>query len=404
GLLAFAGRSYILSPLTVDQGALDLYLDNLDPSVVGEAGTSLARAIQQGVDLLSLSNSGTDKALVLMSDGEELDGTMDDITAQARRALEQGIALVTVGFGTTSGSTIPIREGSVTAPKRYDGQVVITRYHPEFLQAAAAAAHGTFIDAAATDKAGKIKSALSTLRAQSRASLGAESQVARYQWFLLPALLILMWDTLFPERRRPRSGAPKAAMATTAILAAATASGCVRFTSDRGAVDAYKRGDFLQAAAQFRAAGARGRDPTRSYNLGTALVGADSLETAAEVLEPQTSAESSELRYRALFNLGEAQLKRGIEQPDQGAREAMQAAAAAYKRVLLMRPDDMDAKWNYELASGGASAREQPQNAGALGQRQADQVLGTAAREERDTQAKKQQQNHAQPPPNGKDW
>jgi Ca-activated chloride channel family protein len=35
GLLAFAGRSYVLTPITVDGGALDLFLDNLDPSVVG---------------------------------------------------------------------------------------------------------------------------------------------------------------------------------------------------------------------------------------------------------------------------------------------------------------------------------------------------------------------------------
>ena len=35
-LLAFAGRSYILTPLTVDDAALDLFLDNLDPSVVGD--------------------------------------------------------------------------------------------------------------------------------------------------------------------------------------------------------------------------------------------------------------------------------------------------------------------------------------------------------------------------------
>jgi Ca-activated chloride channel family protein len=38
GLLAFAGRSYVLSPITVDGGALDLFLDNLDPSIVGQAG------------------------------------------------------------------------------------------------------------------------------------------------------------------------------------------------------------------------------------------------------------------------------------------------------------------------------------------------------------------------------
>ena len=48
GLLAFAGRSYVLSPITVDGGALDLFLDNLDPSVVGQAGSSLAQTITQG--------------------------------------------------------------------------------------------------------------------------------------------------------------------------------------------------------------------------------------------------------------------------------------------------------------------------------------------------------------------
>src|SRR4029079_2606840 len=67
GLLAFAGRSYVLSPLTIDEGALDLFLDNLDPSVVGQAGSSLARTIRQGVDLLTLTNSGADRALVVMS-------------------------------------------------------------------------------------------------------------------------------------------------------------------------------------------------------------------------------------------------------------------------------------------------------------------------------------------------
>ena len=44
GLIVFAGRSYVLSPLTVDESALDLFLDNLDPSVVGQAGYLAARA------------------------------------------------------------------------------------------------------------------------------------------------------------------------------------------------------------------------------------------------------------------------------------------------------------------------------------------------------------------------
>ena len=69
-LLAFAGRSYILTPLTVDDAALDLFLDNLDPSVVGQAGSSLARAIRQGTDLLVATKGGSDRAVVIFSDGE----------------------------------------------------------------------------------------------------------------------------------------------------------------------------------------------------------------------------------------------------------------------------------------------------------------------------------------------
>jgi hypothetical protein len=60
-LMAFAGRSYILTPLTTDDGAIELFLDNLDPSVVGQAGSSIARAIRQGTELLLASDGSADR-------------------------------------------------------------------------------------------------------------------------------------------------------------------------------------------------------------------------------------------------------------------------------------------------------------------------------------------------------
>src|SRR4051812_20845012 len=136
GLIAFAGRSYILTPMTADGGALALFLDNLDPSVVGQAGSSIARAIRQGADLLMLSNSGADKALVLMSDGEAFEEAAD-VIAEAKRAGEQGISVVTVGFGTPQGSTLPMRkpDGSTTQKRDENGQVVVSRYSPDLLRA-----------------------------------------------------------------------------------------------------------------------------------------------------------------------------------------------------------------------------------------------------------------------------
>jgi Ca-activated chloride channel family protein len=434
GLIAFAGRSYILTPMTVDAGALALFLDNLDPSVVGQAGSSLARAIRQGTDLLMLSNSGADKALVIMSDGEVFED-INDVTTEAKRAGEQGIHLVTVGFGTLQGSTIPVRnaDGSTTQKRDENGQIVITRYTPDFLKAAAQAAGGSFIDAAQTDKAARVKRALAALRTKARTTVSGESRTPRYQLFLVPAVLLLLLDTLLGERRgrRPHTASAAETALTTAsvlLLLMPAMSGCAGIlpgssVTDRAAT-AYQSNDYRRAAQLYRSAMDAGdKRPETLYNYGTALLSADSLEGAVEALDRLSSAQDPELRYRALFNLGLAHLRRGLAAPQGLADQPLDAALAAYKKVLLMRATDLDAKWNYELAlrkkksgggggGGGAGGgqsnsspqQQKPQPTGGLGQQQADQLLGSAAREERDVQAKKQRQTRSEPPPGGKDW
>src|SRR5256885_13801149 len=153
GLLAFAGRSYILTPLTVDNSALDLFLQNLDPSIVGQGGSSLASALRQATNLLSLNKSPGDRAIVLMSDGEGFDNPAEAI-AEAGRARAAGIEVITVGFGTTEGSTIPMVENRVVTQKRDEnGNVVITRYDPQLLKQIADEARGVFVDARTPDKA-----------------------------------------------------------------------------------------------------------------------------------------------------------------------------------------------------------------------------------------------------------
>ncbi|MFN2563864.1 MAG: VWA domain-containing protein [Gemmatimonadaceae bacterium] len=436
GVLAFAGRSYVLSPLTVDAGALDLFLDNLDPSIVGQAGSSLARTFRQGTDLLLISRGDADKALVVMSDGEAFE-SVEEIVAEARRAGEQGVSVVTVGFGTEQGSTIPIREnGAATVKRDEGGQPVLTRYHPELLRAAAEAARGTFIPADANDKAGRIKHALANLRTQQRASVTGETRTPRFQWFLAPALALLLLDTLLGERRAARQRRPLAAARRTApamaIMLVAFGTGCSRLKERAAGARAYKEraagahayqsGRFTEAAAAYQRAVSRGdRSPATLYNFGTSLLGADSLADAAEALGRAAPAPATEVRYRALFNLGLAHLKRGLALQGDEAAAPLDSALAAYKQVLLLRHDDVDAKWNYELAlrkrqsggGGGASQqqpqpqapqREDPQPSGNLAQRQAEQLLGSAAREERDVQAKRQRQNRVEPPPGGKDW
>ena len=423
-LIAFAGRSYILTPLTSDDGAIELFLDNLDPSVVGQAGSSIARAIRQGTELLLASDGSADRALVLMTDGEAFEPA-EDVNAAATEAGVKGVSLVTVGFGTTQGSTIPIQDGSVMREKRDDdGKIVITRYSPELLEEAAKAAGGTFIPADASDKATRVRGALRSLRTAKRNVDSREDHVPRYLWLLLPALALLAYDTWLLTRRRARSDAASRGPSTMPPVALLLLLGALPVTlmSCKQAPDPaalFAEGNVQAAIAGYRAQIANGDTTVRTrYNLGTALIGADSLKAAAELLDLVRRDSDGETRMRARFNVGYTSLVMGRTPQNPEAEADFAAARAAYRAFLTDRPSDADAKWNYELAlrkppppqgggGGGGDSQndkqeEQRQNQGGLDQKQAEALLNSAAREERDVQGRKQRQGRT--PPGGKDW
>src|SRR5690606_7893087 len=101
-----------------------------------------------------------------------------------------------------------------------------------------------------------------------------------------------------------------------------------------------------------RAIDAGNDSPRLAYNLGTALLAAGRTDDAVAALERAAQASAdAELRYRALYNLGLIHLNKGRASKGEAAQKDFQAAVDAYKRALRLRPDETDAKWNYELAN-----------------------------------------------------
>jgi len=328
-----------------------------------------------------------------------------------------------VGFGTEKGSTIPVRTAQGIQPKRDEnGQIVTTRYTPDLLKDAVTAAHGVFIDAAATDKAARIRGALAMLRRQARETESETARRARFQLFLIPALLLVLLDSVLSTRRGRIRRAPAAATATAlALLLLATPLDVRAETGDTGD-KLYQAARYPEAAAAYqREIQEHSDSPRLEYNLGTALMQSGQLEDAVAALErAATSATSEELRYSALYNLGLCYLRQARDAKSSEAASAYASSADAYKRALQLRPNELAAKWNYELASqekskssgGGGANQPQPkqpqdkqqQQPGSLDKRQAEQLLSSAQREERDVQAKKQRENQPERPPAGKDW
>lgn len=423
-LIGFAGRSYILSPLTSDDGAIDLFLDNLSPSIVGQAGSAMAPPLRQGIDLLLASRGDADRALVVMSDGEAFDDHQEALTL-ATEAKAAGLHLITVGFGTAAGSTIPVNGPSGRDVKHDElGEVVQTRYDPTLLAALATAAGGEFIAAEATDKGNRIRRALAGLETASREEAMRLSRPARYHWFALLALALLLVDAWFADGGRLPRWLRRRSAASTAILGVLLALGARDLRAQPALSDALRAqrdGRTAESIRQYRAILADGdKRPVVMYNLGTALLAADSLDGAVEALERALFTPNEELRTRARYNLGLAYLKRGLKLDGEARSVALQSARRAFRTVLLERPGNPDAQWNYELAlrapsGGGGGSSNNPQNQSplpqptpsqqsAMSKQQAEALLDAAAREERETQARRQRGNTPLRSAGQKDW
>jgi len=403
-LIAFAGRSYVLSPVTIDQGALNLFIDNLDPTVVGQSGSSISSALRQANNLLALSESEAERAIVVMSDGEAFEEA-DEVIAEARRAAEAGTSVITVGFGTPEGSVIPVtRNGATTEKKDQSGAVVITRYSPDILRTAAEVGRGVFVPPTDPDRAATVRATLARLRTEQRALSKGTNLAHRFQIFLVPALLLLLLDTFLGTRRgrkRELSAVATTASSIMVLMLGACSTGNVR-----------------------------DKDAARLYNRGTAMLNRpDSIRAAESILKRAESTKDPEVRFRAGFNAGWIHLKDGLAARGDSATLPLDSALAVYKRVLTLRPDDYDAKWNYELAlrrreSGGGGGggggqndpqpQPEPQNAQnqaprprpipGMNAQRAEQILNSMEQQEQDVQGRKQRRNVPTPPPDGRDW
>jgi len=337
---------------------------------------------------------------------------------------------VTVGFGTLEGATIPEVVGTSIREKRDEqGQVVVTRYVPDLLQAAAEASGGVFVPAEVTDRAGRVRAALSTLRTERRAVSSRDDHVSRFTWFLLPALLLLLLDTwlmLRPARRAAAMTTPAAPARSAGGTIVGVASALMLLLSACGREPDPARmleaGDALGAAQAYARMIARGDTSyTTRYNLATVLFAADSLGAANELFEQVRRGADGEVRARARYNEGLSHLTQGRATDGDTANTAFAKARELFRAYLSERFADEDGKWNYELAlrpqppvgGGGGGGQNDDQNSeqpesqpqsGQLDEGQAEALLNSAAREERDVQGRQQKMVRRPPPPGGRDW
>ncbi|HEY7682420.1 MAG TPA: VWA domain-containing protein [Gemmatimonadales bacterium] len=406
GLVAFAGRSYILSPLTLDGGAITLFLDALSPQLASQGGTRLGSVLQQGTELLNASREAGDRVLVVFTDGETHD-SLGEVLQAARALKQQQIRLVLVAEGGVKPVPIPLRDsvGTLTEYKKDDdGQTVQTYRRDDVLQRVADAAEAALVPAELPDQAGAIRDLLAAFQ---RAPLTSSSTQDLLPLVWIPAVVAALLLAVQTVTRRTA-----ALVGLAAVLAGAGSAAAQRAVPG---TREFAAGDLQGAARRLNAGLTLRSSDTSWYNAGTALLAVGDYAGAAKTLDRAAHSLDPDLRYRALYNLGVAALKQADQ--DSTRRDSLLARAAdQLKQALSLVPASARAKWNLELAErrrppppsggGGQSPRPPPPAGGRppdqsqggvppsasmpnLSESQADQILNSVSREELDTRTRR---------------
>jgi Ca-activated chloride channel family protein len=203
GLIAFAGEAFMAAPMTQDHEAVRRNLDALETTSIAKPGSDIAAAIKLAQKTFENAEFES-KALVILTDGEELQG---DAIIAAREAVGKGISIFTVGVGGAAGTRIPeLKQGGpLKFAKNEFGREVITRLNERVLQQIAASGRGFY------EPLGKEGDGLLSIyrRGLEPLSKGMKTRPSRdmidyFQWPLGLVIALLLVEMLVSERRRPK--------------------------------------------------------------------------------------------------------------------------------------------------------------------------------------------------------
>jgi len=371
GLIAFAGDAFLQCPLTLDHDAFQSSVRELDTDTIPRPGTDVATAIDQAVLALK-SQPNNMKFMILITDGEDLEGRVLDA---AKNAAQAGLKIYTVGVGTAEGGLIPERDdaGAVAYLHDSSGQIVQSKLDESTLKQIASLTGGAY------EPLGQNAEGLEAIYSRYIAPLPKQHleerrekiRYERFEWPLGLAVFLLIWEFLVRERaastttlpvlssaarpvrvRRRTSGTP-ATVARLLLLGlflggATLARAAMADTAEKD----YKSGQFADAAQKYREA--LENQPARhdlQYDRGDAAYKAGEFNEAEEAFRKALDTPNLKLQEDSYYNLGNTQFKHGeaMEKADsKRAQELWEQSLHSYESALKLK-EAADTRHNYDI-------------------------------------------------------
>jgi Ca-activated chloride channel family protein len=384
GLIAFAGSAFLQAPLTLDYSAVTNSLDELDTDLIPVGGTNLAAAINAALEAFGKAEGNT-RALVVLTDGEELDA---DGIAAAKRAAQDGIRIFTVGIGSPEGSLIPIRldDGQPDFVRDKAGKPVTSKLDESRLREIAAATGGFFIPIGPEAARDIFEKGIVPMELSENGVFNARQPIERYQWPLAVASILLALS-LLPGDRRWRLAK------TSAVLLAFLPN-----SQAQSGLEEFNSGDFSKAATVFEDK-LQGQPGSRElqFNAGAAAYKSGDYEKSATHFTEALLSPNPKLREAAAYNLANTLVRKGEAAAEPEAKKTnWKNAIEQYDEALQLNPDNNFAKENRELVKKLIEDLEKQQQQQEQKQDQKQDQQQQQDQEKKDEQKKDQQQQQPQ--------
>ena len=413
GIIGFAGSSYVYAPLTVDHAAVRQTVEQIDENWATLGGSNLKDAVELAIDTLKKTGQ-KQNALVIFSDGEKHDGSLDDIASEAKLA---GVNILAIGIGTENGDYVPNADFPGNRMIDENGQPVISRLQPEVLRNLAEATNGKYAAAGSGDDiASLVKNSIKELDAFEMEGRQREISIEYYQWFLLPAIVFLFASIIIGTRWR---GVGKVA-ATLAIFLMPDPS---QADDAKDAARLLFEKNFTAAAQTYRklAKESQSSNLRSRYHLGEGIASlrGGSFKSARSAFSKSLDANNPDVLAEAhlgmantLFQLGWLELavsaypqdlksSPDMAQFDQLARTRLKKLADAKEDGEMEKIEVLITNWTDAVRHYDSAISKMPANNAAQNNRQMTITYLKRLRELLEEEKEKTEQNMPMPQPGG---
>lgn len=192
-LIAFSGAAALQCPLTLDHAYVKTVLETIDTDTVSQEGTNIASAIELAVEMFekedqtSGGSGKASRALVLISDGEDVEGR----AVEAATAAAAHTRIFVIGVGDPRGVEVRLPEWMARYVRDSDRDLVhLSKLDEDTLSAIAVAGNGAYARARLdTSDIEDLYDRFQVLATRDASSDIRLRLVNRYQWPLALAIL-----------------------------------------------------------------------------------------------------------------------------------------------------------------------------------------------------------------------